>query len=196
MSPLRFTMSLILPTSTMLEPHLSTWSGSESIQPWVDYLSKWPQQGEREEAGVNLCSQESTSEWGRLTAKQRPSLTHAHLLALVQKRLRIQGATAGDETELQTQLIVQTTDEKKRGRERQKWNTNNKETQPNLQTLKHTNISIWNLQRLIQGFPSRVRSYTNRSVFNSIAVSRSGAPETKYQVLLVASTSKTRGITF
>lgn len=95
MSPLRFTRSLILSSSTMLELHLSAWSCGESIQPCVDYLSKWPQQRERGEAGVNLCPQESTPGWGRLTAKQKPSLTHAHLLALEQKRLRTQGARAG-----------------------------------------------------------------------------------------------------
>lgn len=52
MSLLQFTMSLIPSTFTMLEPNLFALRCSESIQPCVDYLSKWPQQreagGERE----------------------------------------------------------------------------------------------------------------------------------------------------
>lgn len=57
--------------------------------------------------GWTFAPQESTSGWGRLTAKHKPSLTHAHLLAVEQKRLRTQAATAGDKSELQTHVTVQ-----------------------------------------------------------------------------------------
>lgn len=117
MSPLRFTVILIPSTFTMLELLLSAWKWTESIQPCVDYISKWPQQSERGEAGVNLWPQESTSGSGLLTIKHKPSLTHVHLLALEQKRLRRERAMAEHKSELQTHLIVQTTGEKTATRE-------------------------------------------------------------------------------
>lgn len=156
MSPLRFTTSLILSTFTMLKLLLSAWSWTERIQPCVDYISKWPQQRERGEAGVNLCPQESTSGWGWLTAKHKPSLTHAHLLALEQKRLRTQRATAGHKSELQTHLTVQTTGEKKcKEHQEIKRKQYLHPTRPSQQ--KKTNISMWSLQRSLQGFLSKSR---------------------------------------
>lgn len=52
--------------------------------------------------GLNLCPQESTSGWSQLGSEQEPSLTHAHPLALDQKRLKTWGVTAGDESSLYT----------------------------------------------------------------------------------------------
>lgn len=90
---------------TMLELLLSASSWTERIQPCVHYLSKWPQQRGRGGRGEPSAPRRTPRDEACSPQKHKPSLTHAHLLALEQKRLRTRGATAGHKSEPQMHLF-------------------------------------------------------------------------------------------
>lgn len=68
-------------------------NGSDKIQSWVDFTSKWLKQASSRKAGVGLCPRRSAPD----EAEHMLPAIHAHLLALVQKGLIAQLAAIKDE---------------------------------------------------------------------------------------------------
>ena len=111
------------------------------IQPCVDYSANDPSR-EGAEAAVNPGPGRTPRDEACSPQKHKPSLTHAHLLALEQKRLRTQEQQ--QDINLSHKSTFSTQQEEKGSMKR--WNTNNTCGQPDHRYRKHTNKR--NLQNL------------------------------------------------